>query len=450
MRRAWLALIMVSCSESSIQPPDAAMPYRTYWQDIDPILEARCRLCHQDPPLYGAPRPLMTYAQTQALYGAEPIHVLMARRVTARQNAMPPPSQPQLSEDEKQMFVAWTYHGAPEGSRPDAGIPSPSDAGIELDATATGTVAPDAGLPTEGLDAGESEDGSTPDASQSSPFRTMDILAHANGSTDPYPLPVEHTNYRCWSYTVPPGSTDHSFVVRIEPIIDNPRHLHHILLFRVRSGNAEDGPFSCGGLPVTWDMVAGWAPGRTETVLPPGTGFRAFAGDRYVVQAHYDSVAAPGQFDRSGMRIHISDDPSLTEAGVLWHGTSWLTPLHGSSVSKRWMCQVRRDFSIYEIFPHMHQSGLRILLELQRDGDSTWNVVSDIPTWSFDDQPNVLVPAAYRELHPGDRLRTTCWWDTMGRSVSFGEASDDEMCFHFITHAPIIPNPNTACVGVVP
>ena len=70
--------------------------------------------------------------------------------------------------------------------------------------------------------------------------------------------------------------------------------------------------------------------------------------------------------------------------------------------------------------------------------------------WSFHDQPNVAVPLPLQQVQPGDKLKTTCWWNTQGRGINFGEASQDEMCFNFINHYPLIPNANLACVGYAP
>ncbi len=407
---------------------DAGSERYTWWQDVEPIVRNKCLTCHAAPPLFGAPMSLVRYADTQVNAPAGGLmHELMAFRVGAPQNRMPPPSQPQLSPEEIHVIQVWSQIGAPEGTPPvmteDGGVVVTEDAGV-----------------VPGADAG------TPTYNQ----WTMDLVAHApNDVAQPYDVPLGQTNYQCWSITVPAGAP-RGAVVRIENIIVNSQHLHHTLVFKNRNHDAEPGPFDCSGLPLTWDMIGGWAPGRMDEIMPPGVGVSANPGDQFVVQAHYDSVTQAGETDASGVRLVLTDEPGLLESGVVWAGLAWGTALNGPNATRTWTCTVRRAFTMYEVFPHMHQTGTRITLELQRSGQPGWDMVSEVPVWSFHDQPNVHVPLPLQQVQPGDKLKTTCWWDTQGRGINFGEASQDEMCFNFINHYPLIPNANLACVGYAP
>lgn len=406
---------------------DGGLPRYTWWQHVQPIVAAKCQLCHAEPPQFGAPRALVSYEDTQRLVvsSGAPVHVEMVQRIHAAQNPMPPPSQPPLTAAEKEIIRIWSLIGAPEGTPPgddagvteDAGLP-PADAG----------AAPDSGVPAN--------------------YTTIDMLAFAPGDRNAaYPLPTGDTTYTCWSFTIPPGAAQ-QYAVSFEPIIDNATHIHHTLLFRDRNGSSPDGPFSCGGLEQNLDMVAGWAPGRGTETMPPGVGTRANPGDRYVLQAHYDRVMAPGLTDRSGVRVTLTDQPGLIEAGVLWHGPFWLQALTDNA-SRSSTCRINQPVNIFAVFPHMHMLGTRITLELQRAGTSAWDMVAEVPAWSFEDQPNVPVPMQYQQLQPGDRLRTTCWWTIpMNRQVPWGEASNQEMCFNFINHYPLMNNANTTCLGL--
>jgi hypothetical protein len=75
--------------------------------------------------------------------------------------------------------------------------------------------------------------------------------------------------------------------------------------------------------------------------------------------------------------------------------------------------------------------------------------LTEIPAWDYEDQPNMPIPMAEQQLDVGDQLRTTCWWDTQGRDISFGEETSDEMCFNFIYHYPLVSNPTLACVTLL-
>jgi hypothetical protein len=405
--------------------PSDAEPQVTWWGDVEPIVRARCQLCHGDPRQFGAPYGLVDYVDTQAerMPGVR-VHELMAYRVLALQNRMPPPSQPQLTSEEKQTITAWSRQGAPEGTRPEPG----PDGGV---------VAPDAG----GDDPGPSRPVS----------RSFDVVARDPDTGDPFELEVGETSYKCWAFTVPPGAAgvaEHAF--RFEPLIDNTLHNHHMLLFRNRGDRKPDGqPFDCGGFPLDWDMVAGWAPGRVTDELPPGVGVPAAAGDQFVLQVHYDRVTTGGELDQSGVRVVLSADTDYIEAGMLWSGVAWNAPLNGASVSRTGVCRVRTPFNIFTVFPHMHQLGSAISLELRRAGTSDWIKLVDIVGWSFADQPNIAIPPEHQALAVGDELRTSCTWNTQGRRVNFGEASSDEMCFNFVYHYPKLAS-QYACVSYQP
>lgn len=399
-------------------------PRYTWWQDVEPIVREKCQLCHQQPPQFGAPRAFVDYAHTQGPHssGAE-IHEVMAFRINAQQNRMPPTSQPQLTEEERNIITVWSQIGAPEGTPPQPG----TDAGVSPDA---GMVGMDAGMPARPIS------------------RSFDILATQPGSSAPYQLPVRDTSYTCWSFTVPQGMSNEEYAFRFEPVIDNTVNTHHTLLFHSTEDDHADGePFGCGGFPLSWSMIAGWAPGRTADEIPAGAGVPINPGDKLILQVHYDNVSTQGITDNSGVRVLMTDEPNLTEAGILWSGVVWATPLNGQNVQKRGTCTINSPTTMFAVFPHMHQVGTRITMEVRRQGQQNWTTLVDIQGWSFEDQPNVPISPAEQQFNQGDELRTTCWWNTGGQSVGFGEASDDEMCFNFVYHYPVLNNANLTCVS---
>lgn len=86
------------------------------WQrNVQPIVATKCQTCHTAPLAQGAPFPLITYADTQAIYAGEPIHARMAARVSSPANPMPPNGQPQLTDMEITTIVEWSARGAAQG-----------------------------------------------------------------------------------------------------------------------------------------------------------------------------------------------------------------------------------------------------------------------------------------------------------------------------------------------
>jgi hypothetical protein len=398
-------------------------PY-TWWNDVEPIVRARCQQCHSMPPMFGAPRALVEYLDTQVAANNIPVHELMAYRVVAPQNRMPPASQPQLTNQQRAIIMSWSAGGAPEGERPapveDAGV-------VEADSGVVDN--PDSGPAPRPIS------------------RRFEIRAHNPNSTDPFDMPMEQTNYTCFAFTIPAGTPSGESAFRFEHLIDNVSHTHHTLLFvNENADSPEDRPFGCDGLPLTWNMVAGWAPGRMAEEIPRGVGVPLEPGTQLILQVHYDRVMTAGETDQSGVDVVMTDEPNLEPAGMLWSGVIWQQALDGNNVSKTHTCTLNSDLTIFSVFPHMHKTGTQITLELQRAGTTDWVPLVDISGWNFEDQPNVAIAEENQQLRSGDKLRTKCWWNTMGRSIPFGEASDDEMCFNFIYHYPQISF-QLACVG---
>ncbi len=425
--------------------PEGTLAPATWWQDVRPILQERCFLCHNDPPDNGGPWPFASYAQVTRMHPTlnRPMYALIAERVAKR--TMPPISQPQLRLSDRQIATInrWAAAGAPEGmvaETPDAGV---VDSGP-----------PDSGPGIPWADGGTSEP-LPPGA------RWIETYAQNPFTRGMHEVPVEETSYNCWSYlvgssTLTPGQ---QYATYFEPIRDNSRDIHHVMLFVDRTGinldPAVDGPFDCLGFPFNADnssladFVAGWFPGRGPQALPDGVGVELAPTDRLIMQMHYESVDRPGTMDFSGFRTMVVSGGRRNPAAQLTHGSIWTTPLRGVE-SRTAECVLQADVTGFSVVPHMHTYGTRIIFDVQHPGSTTWNTIVEINPWSFDDMPIVDLPPAMQRFRAGDRLRTRCFWNTRGDVVRQGEGGADEMCFNFLYHYPPHPNVSTACAVVQP
>src|SRR5262252_4556177 len=80
--------------------------------EVAAVLQAKCQFCHGTTPQFGAPSPLVTYADMQATARTMPslaVWQTMQRYVhrTAPVTHMPPASQPALSPSELATLDAW-------------------------------------------------------------------------------------------------------------------------------------------------------------------------------------------------------------------------------------------------------------------------------------------------------------------------------------------------------
>ena len=87
-------------------------------------------------------------------------------------------------------------------------------------------------------------------------------------------------------------------------------------------------------------------------------------------------------------------------------------------------------------------------------GQQDWRQTDDVMTLNFWD-PNwqgtkILNPSKPVKVYPGDRLETTCIYDSVGRDapIQNGEGFMDEMCIPFITYYPVMNIPWCTSLGL--
>jgi hypothetical protein len=411
----------------------------TWWRDIKPLADQMCNNCHQTGGI--APMPLADYATVR------PMARLIANQV---RNRIMPPWMPRdgcrslvdvrgLTDVEIAKFVAWEAAGAPEGNMADY-----RPLGMRADTTRP--------LP------------STPG----------DIIVQP---AEPY-LPNQRLqdDYRC--FIVDPRMTETRDVVGVRVVPGNPRIVHHMLLFEVRSGglaqlqrndDRDPGPgYTCFGGPdvnanvragtsgdlIDLDMqqVAGWAPGGVDGYMPAGTGIRLKPGSRLVMQVHYNlQMSTRNMTDRTRVELFLS--PAGTTQQALWLPQSEATFTIPAGVGPtdpraRAVANFRNTqlpVRVFGVFPHMHQLGHSIRVEAITNS-GTSNCLVDIPRWDFHWQQNYFFRTPFRPAvgPTGDTLRTTCVWDNRAenqafvdgmqlppRDVRWGEGSTDEMCLNY-------------------
>ena len=430
-------------------PQDPMQNTPTWWRDIEPIMRNRCALCHGNPVNYGGPMSLVDYADLHVAHrSGEAMHQVVAFRIVAPQNRMPPPTQPQLTSEEVTLVQRWSMAGAPEGDRASA-----PDAGV--------VVAPDAGPPDSGPGVPWLDGGASPPSEQPS-HEWIDTFAFGRNPTETYEVATGDTIYECWSFPVRTSTPTGVNAVYFEPILHNTSNLHHMMLFHDDSGmdrrDQPFGPYHCPGFPTkadgtASDMIGGWFPARPPHAMPAGVAMNLRDGDRLILQGHYDSVRGRGVFDSSGIRVLVDTSArSYQHASTLWSGVIWSNPLNGYEF-REGSCIIRQRTTIFAAFPHLHVYGLRIISDVRRAGTQTWVPVAVLDPWHFEDQPILDIDPANQVLNPGDELRTRCWWDTRGETVWQGEGSEDEMCFTTFYHYPVHPNRDASpggCTVYVP
>ena len=305
------------------------------------------------------------------------------------------------------------------------------------------------------------------------------IPVDAEGTTDilfsEYSLPNTLDTYcSCQGFDLSTEKKRH--IVAIEPLIQeaNAPHVHHIVVHRCKAGKFFDDhvkPVACtpdraddpldmhshGGDSPTGSsggacegLVYVWAAGAGLFVLPEDAGIPYGAGENShsIVEIHYDNPERiPGIVDSSGFRIHWTENLRKHDAatltvgdGIVGDGTS--IPARSPDDHRQYTCpeecisRFTDDIHVFGTAPHMHYTGRTIWTTVTRGGQ----YYSDLDRKEY--WNNGFQKAIYRDktftIKPGDRLTTHCVFDTrrMGRPVSFGSTTKDEMCMDFIFYYP--------------
>ncbi len=407
-----LSLSLVACGTPASGP--TPLP-----ADVQSIVDAHCATCHAAAPQYGAPMSLVTWEAMHAPAVTDPslqVYERVGMRIHDAQHPMP--ASGLLPNAALATLDAWIAAGAPPGDGTSS-VTRPSD-----------HVGPEY-LPC------------TPSAT---------FTAHAIGDTSaPFHLDPssgdQGNTYMCFAFAAPFGDTTQG--TAFAPIIDDARVIHHWIIFAadsLPSGVSPGDAWECGlggTINTGTQFLTGWAPGGQNQVLAADQGRELpNAGGFIILQVHYWNVAGYTDVaDRSGVALCTTDTPREHEIG-----TSTLGSLNidiapraiGHEVVGTCTPDITEPVTIVASGPHMHTHGVAFRTEVLRGGSETnIETLVDIGRWDFNAQSAYPAPGGTMVIQPGDVLRTTCTYDNGGdEAIYFGERTQDEMCFNFVSAYP--------------
>ncbi len=313
-------------------------------------------------------------------------------------------------------------------------------------------------------------------------------------------------DYRC--FLLDPKVTEDSIIRTIQFIPQRKNFVHHAIIFRVTDADlpqaiAQDkngtgwpcfGGSGLGGMLssfVSTPWLSSWAPGRGVDVSPEGYGTPFKKGEQFVLQVHYNLLAANGgkiQTDRSKIvmeaipakgtkvkQLHVELFPAPVElacpAGItgplcdrkqalidLASRTSKTSAFESAginilcgqdpfkpvpSLTSRCDKVITSDFTIIAAAAHMHLLGRTLTLTLN-PGTPSEKTIFDVRKYNFDDQSGTVLKSPI-VVKSGDTIRVTCTFDPTLRQklpelqklppryVTWGEGSSDEMCLGVIS-----------------
>jgi len=322
-------------------------------------------------------------------------------------------------------------------------------------------------------------------------------------------LPVAPNNgtddYRC--FLLDPKVSEDSIIRTIQFIPQKKNYVHHAIVFRVTDADLPQailqdksgagwpcfGGTGLGGMLSTFvssPWLSSWAPGRGKDISPAGYGTPFKKGERFVLQVHYNLLAAQGgklETDQSKIvmetipakgakvkQLHVELFPAPVElacpegvTGPLCERKQSLIDLAArtsttsafesaginilcaqdpfkptASLKSRCDKVMNSSFNVIAAAPHMHLLGRSLKLTLN-PGSATEKILLDVTNYNFDDQSSTVLkqPVAVKA---GDTIRVECTFDPTLRQkipqlkslapryITWGEGSSDEMCLGVI------------------
>jgi hypothetical protein len=313
-------------------------------------------------------------------------------------------------------------------------------------------------------------------------------------------------DYRC--FLLDPKVTEDSIIRTIQFIPQRKNFVHHAIIFRVTDADlpqavSQDkngkgwpcfGGSGLGGMLssfVSTPWLSSWAPGRGIDVSPVGYGTPFKKGEQFVLQVHYNLLAANGgkiQTDQSKIvmetipakgakvkQLHVELFPAPVElpcpAGVtgplcdrkqalidLASRTSKMSAFESAginilcgqdpfkpvpSLTSRCDKVITSNFTIIAAAAHMHLLGRTLSLTLN-PGTASEKTILDVKKYNFDDQSGTVLKTPV-QVKAGDTIRVTCSFDPTLRQklpelknlppryITWGEGSSDEMCLGVIS-----------------
>jgi len=400
---AALLAIAAGCGPSGHSGGGTSVPeHPTYYKDVAPILEANCVGCH----VAGSIAPFVLDSYSAASVQAAGIK----SDTTAR---LMPPWGPVddgtcqtwrnarwLSNDEITILSRWADDGAPAGDVMPTPTPAPTPELAHVDAT---------------LDMGV----------------TYTPIAPA-GMND---------EYRC--FLVDPGLTADAYITGYHVHPGARSIVHHVIAYAVSTSGASqalaldqqsaDPGYECFGTAgvdgESWAL--GWAPGGDVSFYPDTTGVPLKAGQKLVLQVHYNLTAGSQPDDT---RVDLQLESTVAKRAYIFPipNESFSLPKGQASISSTVtypLSQLPVDVHLWGLGPHMHLLGRAQDVSLIHSS-GTEECLLHQPHYSFkwqqlyEYQDPILVT-------PADSLKLTCTWDTtnaVNDPTTWGEGTADEMC----------------------
>jgi hypothetical protein len=250
---------------------------------------------------------------------------------------------------------------------------------------------------------------------------------------DSPPIPEGYTRLIGRTWTLQPGALDIYRCVRVtipqDMYITNimaqaPLGTHHTVL-SIMAGS--DGEQDCGVATLGMVMLYASGVGTSPLDFPQGVGIKVAAGTQLHLNLHLYNATDQPLSGESAILVKAQSTPPPTLAEMVFAGKlTFSIPATPQNYVVEGGCTVNTPYTLFAVWPHMHQIAKHQRVELIRSGTTT--VLHDMP-YQFSEQ-SYYVQSPLVQVQSGDRINVKCtYFNDTGQIVRNGDGSSEEMCF---------------------
>lgn len=220
---------------------------------------------------------------------------------------------------------------------------------------------------------------------------------------------------------------------------DAPAGTHHTVLTLASDDNhtaGPDGEYDCNVSTMGLLMLFASSVGTEPLVMPDGVGLAVKAGQQLHLQIHLANTGDEPLAGETSILVKSQDRPPEQVAEMVLAGKfNFTVPPIAVPYDVVGGCVADREYSVFSVWPHMHQLGQHQKLLVIANGATT--TLLDRP-FVFGEQ-NYYMQAPVMPVHVGDEVRVTCtYFNTTGQPVSWGDSQTAEMCFTGLYRYPVL------------
>jgi hypothetical protein len=255
-------------------------------------------------------------------------------------------------------------------------------------------------------------------------MKCYEFRAHAQGDNKTaYSVSTQPDMYTNFTFMPPWQGMMYARSYRV--LTGNADVIHHWLFYKNNTAGPDGDISPSIGAHPNGELVHGWAPGGSDLYFDSDVGLEMPGDVAYTLETHHNNATGSPKPDNSGLEVCVTPTAPKNVASLSWLGTDAIS---GTSATGTCTPTSNVPVHIIGVQPHMHTKGIHMSGEITRV-DGKKEMLHDAP-FDFAFQHSY---DANTVLMPGESIKTTCKYNA---PTSFGEGTNDEMCYLFTLYYP--------------